>query len=142
MDSAIVMVNPWHKYKDASKRKKQALHSLIVGFVYFCVLFLFTKFVSVPLCPIKNVFHVSCPGCGLTSGFIAILKLDFVAAFYHNVLSIPIFIGIIIYAILCITDIIFDKNNLEKIETFCLKKTVIAFLIIVFIASIIINNLI
>lgn len=142
MVSATAMVNLWYKYKYASKRKKQALHSLIVGFVCFCVLFLFTKFVSVPLCPVKNIFNVSCPGCGLTSGFISILKLDFVSAFQHNVLSIPIFIGIIIYAILCITDIIWSKDNLEKAEKLCIKKAAIAFWIIITIASTVLNNLI
>lgn len=135
------MVNLWHKYKNASKKSKQALHSIIVGFVFFCILFLFSTFVSVPLCPIKNLFNVNCPGCGLTSGFIAILKFDFIAAIEHNILSIPIFLGIILYTVLCVTDIIFGKNNLEKIESLCLKKISIIFFIILFIAAIIINNL-
>lgn len=136
------MVNLWYKYKNISKRKKQALRSLIVGFVCFCVLFLFSKYISVPLCPIKNIFNISCLGCGLTSGFIAILKFDFASAFRYNILSIPIFLGIVIYTVLCITDIVFQKNNIEKVEKVCMKKISIVFFLIVAIVSMIINNLI
>ena len=136
------MANLWYKYEKAPKRNKQALRSLLVGLVCFFILFLFTKFVSIPLCPVKNIFNISCPGCGLTSAFIAILKFDFVSAFRYNVLSIPIFLGIAAYAVICVTDIFFEKNNLEKIEKICMKKGSLAFFAIVTVVSTIVNNLI
>lgn len=110
------MVNLWHKYKYASKRKKQTLHSLIAGLVFFCTLYFISAVFKFPLCPIKRFFGISCPGCGLTRGFIAILHFDFSAATQYNLLSIPLFIGILVYGVLCIVDIIFDFNNIERLE--------------------------
>ena len=135
------MVNLWHKYKNASKRKKQALHSLFVGFALFCLLCIITKFVSFPLCIIKNLFGFSCPGCGLTRGFISILKLDFKSATQYNVLSIPLFVGIVSYALLCISDIIFERNDVERIEEYCKKKYILAIFILIFFFSIYLNDI-
>ncbi len=116
------MVNLWHKYIKANHQKKQALHSLFVGLVFFVVLFLITKFLAIPLCPIYNIFGVKCLGCGMTSGFIAILQFDFIKAIECNVISIPLFLGIVVYSILCFTDILFDKNIIERIERQLSKK--------------------
>ena len=140
--SATAMVNLWCKYKNASKRKKQALHSLIVGLLLFGVFYLVTRFVSIPLCPIKNIFGISCPGCGMTRGFIAILKLDFISAIRYNVLSIPLFVGIIVYTVLCCTDIIFDRCDLERFERQCTKKYMLFIFFIIYVASICLNRLI
>ena len=110
------MVNLWHKYKIASKRKKQALHSLIAGLVIFCLLCVITRFFKVGLCPIKAIFDVPCPGCGLMRGFISVFELDFKSAIEYNVLSIPLFVGILIYSIMCVVDIVFDLDGIEWIE--------------------------
>ena len=74
------------------------------------------------LCPINNLFGVSCFGCGMTRGFISILNLDFKAAYKFNVLSIPLFIGIALYSVFSLTDIIFDKNYIFIIEKQLSKK--------------------
>ena len=134
------MVNLWHKYKNATKRQKQALHSLIVGFALFCFFSIITKYFSFSLCIAKNIFGTPCPGCGLTRGFLAILRFDFKAALYHNVLSLPLFIGIVIYAVLCITDILLNRNDLEKAEQYCKKKHMLILLLCVFILSIFLNR--
>ena len=43
-------------------------------------------------CLFKKIFHISCPGCGLTRSFRSILNLDFINAFKYNILGIPLFI--------------------------------------------------
>ena len=134
------MVNPWCKYKLASKRKRQALHSLIVGFVLFGVLYAITKLFSVPLCIFQNLFHTTCPGCGLTRGFIAILQLDFEGAMRYHVLAIPLFIGILIYSILCFSDILFERNDLDKIGQRLGSKYGVSFLIFLWIVFLIIQS--
>ena len=117
MASATAMVSLWRKYKNASKRKKQTLHSLFVGFVLFCLLYVISRVVAFPICPIKHFFGVSCPGCGLTRGFLAVLKFDFRAATEYHLLSVPLFIGVLFYAGGAISDI-FSTNSQSRIQCF------------------------
>ena len=130
------MVNPLHKIKCASKRKKQALRSLIAGFVLFLFFYFITKFISVPLCPIRNIFGISCFGCGLTRGIVAVLKLDFYGAIHYHVLSIPICVCIIIFAFCCLTDIILNRNDVERIENQLKKK----YMFIIYFVTIVIST--
>jgi hypothetical protein len=44
------------------------------------------------LCHLKRVFHVPCPGCGLTRSFIAMGHFNLLAAAGYNVVGIPLFI--------------------------------------------------
>lgn len=46
-------------------------------------------------CPFQFFFGVSCPGCGMTRAFIALLHLDIVGAFrYHPLFPLAILVGI------------------------------------------------
>ena len=110
------MVNLWRKYKEASKRQKQALHSLFVGLAFFGVLLFISSVFQITLCPLQRFFGIPCLGCGLTRGMIAILHFDFIGAIRCHVLSIPIFIGGVIYAVICITDILFNRDDLRRIS--------------------------
>ena len=134
------MVNPWLKYKKASKRQQQALRSLFAGLVLFAFFYFITAVYKIPLCPIKNILGISCFGCGITRGIISILRLDFRSAIYSHILSIPIFIGIVIYALLCITDIIFERNDLERISRKCGRKYMFVLYLIILILSLFINR--
>ena len=116
------MVNPWRKYKAAPKRQQQALHSLFVGLAFFVGLYAATKIFNITLCPIRRLFGISCLGCGLTRGFIAILHLDFKEATRCHVLSVPLFFGIVIYAILCISDILLERDDLGRMSKLCGRK--------------------
>lgn len=135
------MVNPWRKYKKASKRKKQALHSLFAGLAFFLILYVVTKFVQIPLCPIKNIFGIRCFGCGLTRGFIEILNLNFKEATQHHILSIPIFIGISVHSFLCFSDILLERNDIEKLSKMFKQKYYLIFSIVILILSTITNNI-
>lgn len=35
-------------------------------------------------CPVRHIFHLYCPGCGITRMIISLLKLDFYQAFRYN----------------------------------------------------------
>ena len=92
------------------------------------------------LCPIQSIFNVSCFGCGLTRGFIAILHFDFCKATEYNVLSIPLFISVFMYVLFSFTDIIFDKNYIEAIESQLLKKYMYVLYVGILIIAYIFNN--
>lgn len=130
----------WYKYKNSSKRKRQTLHSLGVGFAFFVLLYILTKVFNVSLCVVKNLFGVSCFGCGLTRGFIAVLRLDFKAAFEYNVLSVLLFLSILIYCGLCVVDIVFDKEYILKIENQLAKKYMYVIYVMALVIAAVLNN--
>lgn len=46
-------------------------------------------------CPLRFLFGLSCPGCGMTRAFEALLKLDFAGAFHcHPLFPFVILVGI------------------------------------------------
>jgi len=46
-------------------------------------------------CPFKAIFHIPCPGCGMTRAYLSLLRLDFAAAFaFHPMFwSVPILLA-------------------------------------------------
>ena len=134
------MDNLWYKTKNINSRKRHTLHSLGVGFVFFVILFISTKIFSVSLCPIKNLFGISCFGCGMTRGFISILNFDFKTAFEYNVLSIPLFVGIALYCIFSLIDFFLDKNYIYIIEKQLARKYMYLIYIIILIMATVLNN--
>ena len=90
-------------------------------------------------CLFKKIFHISCPGCGLTRAFRAIINLDFISAFKYNILGIPLFISGILYIVILIYDIITGKNVGNKIMFNIFNKYYIV-IVCLLIISMIINN--
>lgn len=136
------MDNHYYNSQKLQIRKRQTLHSIIVGFVYFIIIYLFTRKVDGSICPIKNIFGISCFGCGMTRGFIAILKLDFKSALNYNILSLPMFIGICLYAFFTIIDLLSNNNYIYKIEKILSRIYMIFVYIVILVFATIINNLI
>lgn len=128
------MDNPWVKLKNADNRKRHTLHSICVGVAFFGILCIYNTVFSEVFCPIKKLFGISCFGCGMTRGFISILKFDFVSAFKYNALSIPVFIGIGVYSFCAVLDIFFRKNFVLNIEKQLSKKYMflVYFILLVF----------
>ena len=79
------------------------------------ILILFLLFVlNVPVtCIFKSVTGISWPSCGMTRAFFAILHLNFIYAFFLNILSIPLFLFIVISLIIMIIEIF--KNKFEYV---------------------------
>ena len=136
------MVSLWHKYKNALKRKRQALHSLFAGFVFFGFLYAIAEIFSIRTCLFYRLFGVECFGCGLTRGFIAILRFKPLTSFRYHVLSLPLFVCIIVYFILCIIDIIFDKEYLLTIEKNLAKPFMYVIYVSVLVIAMILNRFI
>jgi len=50
------------------------------------------------ICPFRNITGLKCPGCGIAHGFLALAQGDFLRAWNYNVLSVPLFFLIALYA--------------------------------------------
>ncbi|MBO4590421.1 MAG: DUF2752 domain-containing protein [Bacteroidaceae bacterium] len=59
---------------------------------------LFTSINILPPCLWTTIFHVHCPGCGMTRACLCLLQLDFVGAWKTNPLIFPA-VAIIIAAV-------------------------------------------
>lgn len=84
------------KQRLLSVTKKYAI-ILSIGFAYLLWV-LFTD-IKIP-CIFNLVFHLECPGCGITRMIVAIARLDFLAAFYFNpfiFVSFPLILLLIVY---------------------------------------------
>ena len=49
---------------------------LFLDFLMLGVLSLILNMLNIRICPFYRLFKIPCPGCGLTRGFLALLKLD------------------------------------------------------------------
>ena len=66
------------------KKIKQDIYqnkiAILFVFIYiFCMQLIFKE-----VCPVKALFHINCPGCGLTHAALYILKGQFINAFNAN----------------------------------------------------------
>lgn len=136
------MVSRWSEIKKRIKEKRYPLHSLGVGSIFFAVLYLLTKNLHVSLCPIKYATGKNCPGCGLTRGFMAILESDPVAALEYNVLSLPIFTGIVLYCFFVLIDILFGKNYIGIIEKQLSEKYMFIIYMLILSVSCFLNSIV
>ena len=107
-----------------------------MGIIFFVGLYIYTRIFQKPLCVLQNICGVACCGCGMTRGFLAILRWDYVTAFEYNILAIPLFLGICIHAILVLTDILFAKSYVDKLERLLVRKEMcVLYFLLAFIAA-------
>ncbi len=107
---------------------------LILGLVYAGISYFFN--VGIP-CPFKTLTGLSCPGCGVSRMCIALLSLNFKAAFMANValfIMLPILLCLAIISI--VRYIKYDTWQISKPE-----KLIIIILIVVLIAFGFIRNI-
>lgn len=90
-------------------------------------------------CLIKNIFHLPCPGCGMTRAFNCIFSGDLTGAFYYNSLSIPLFCFIIMSLIWVLADIIRKDNSYRRSMNKLRKPAFIIALILITIVNWIFN---
>ena len=91
-------------------------------------------------CIFKKLFNISCPVCGLTRSFRALLRLDIITSFKYNIFGPILFIIIIIGIIFLIKDIIKNEDKTIK-YTYKILNKYYYIVIICLIISMIINNI-
>lgn len=85
---------------------------ILLGIFLFLLL---VKFMPVA-CLFKTVTGISCPSCGMTRSFYAILQFNFLEATYQNLLGIPLFIFLLYFIIMLFIEI--KKNRFLFIPNF------------------------
>ncbi len=102
---------------------------IIIIIIVFGLSFILNLF-NIRICPFFNLFHIPCPGCGMTRAFILLLQGNIIQSLKYNFLLIPLCIFIIIYLIIIFT------NNTKKLNIFInkYKKILIILLTILTIA--------
>ena len=85
-------------------------------------------------CPIHALTGVSCPGCGMTRAWLAVLRLDFKAAFYYHPLFWTVPVALIVF--------FFRKKLLpnKTIQTAALSVLLAAFLIVYMLRLLVIKD--
>ena len=109
---------------------------LLVFFLFYYIIEL--KDILTP-CLFKIIFSIECPMCGISRAIKQILDLNIQASFQYNLLAIPVFIFLIVNAIILVYDVIFSKKQLEKIYNYLGKYYLL--ILIVLILNMVINNL-
>ena len=54
---------------------------------------------KIRICPFFNLFHIPCPGCGLTRSMILLFQGKWLESIRYNVLGIPLFVCCLIYLV-------------------------------------------
>ncbi|MBQ5840705.1 MAG: DUF2752 domain-containing protein [Clostridia bacterium] len=67
--------------------------NFVLTFVLYCIAGYFLKF----SCPIKLLFHISCPTCGVTRALWHLFKLDFRQYMSYNAMAIPLLITVLLF---------------------------------------------
>ena len=62
-------------------------------------------------CPIHYLFHIYCPGCGITRMIISIFKLNFYQAFRYNPYVFTLLVLFILYGIYALIRYIITKKR-------------------------------
>ncbi len=91
-------------------------------------------------CLFKTVTGISCPSCGMTRDFLALLHFDLLGACYHNLLSIPFLLFLIFSVFMLLKD--FVQNRFTYIPRLLQFFEHYGFVIILLlIVSFVFNNL-
>ena len=108
----------------------------------FSSLFIFTSISGIIKldCIFKKLFNISCPGCGLTRSFRALLRLDIITSFKYNIFGPVLFVILVIGVMFLIKDIIKGEDKTIK-YTYKILSKYYYIVIICLIISMIVNNI-
>ena len=90
--------------------------------------------ISIP-CLFKLLFNMPCPGCGLIRAFVLASQFDFVNAFKMNILSIVLMIGMSVYFICALVELVLKKPAIQHFNAILAKKWIVVPSVILMAAS-------
>ncbi|MBO5291789.1 MAG: DUF2752 domain-containing protein [Lachnospiraceae bacterium] len=80
---------------------------------YLCILLIAVVLLFYK-CPFRLFLGISCPGCGMSRAFLALLRLDFQSAFYYHPLF-PLVILLAVWGLLEYFHILHVKKTMRRI---------------------------
>lgn len=94
-------------------RAMKKINEKVVGLIILCGILL--SFLGIYKCPLNLFLGISCPGCGMTRAYIALLNFDLMKAFeWYPLFPIPIIV--VVY--------MFFRKKLVKLHKYELKMVV------------------
>lgn len=98
-------------FRNGKGEVKKKLRLLLCGMGLLFLYYLIVRYFHIGIpCLIHALFHVKCPGCGITRMFVSVLSGDFRDAFFYNpyiFISLP-YLGYLCMKICCAW--IFEKT--------------------------------
>lgn len=95
--------------------------------IIFLIIILLLSILKIYRCPIKYIFGLSCPTCGLTRAIISAFQLKFTTAFYYHLFWPVVIIGFIIYFLNNFKTIINKKIMMPFLYIFCFFNVIYYF---------------
>lgn len=83
-----------------NRQKARELLVIFCGLAAYCVIAMVT---GMP-CLIKGITGISCPGCGMTRSFLALMRLDFAGAWHYHPLVFYLLIAVPVMIVLYLRD--------------------------------------
>ena len=119
------------------KIKSNIIKYIIVNIFILIIIYLF-YLSNIRICLIYNLFKIPCPGCGLTSSVMCLLKGDFLSSLQYNIITIPLIFIYLICSCWYIVDTLNNKQTLKLILNKN-KSLIIVLSILLFIISFVKN---
>lgn len=104
------------------KNRNNFIKMLMILIIVIGLAFIF-DLLGIRACPIFNIFHIPCVGCGLTRAIKLLFKGNFIESFKYNILPIPLLIFLIFYFFNMNTFELFFRNH--KFICICFLITIV-----------------
>ena len=119
------------------KIKNNIIKYIIINIFVLIIIYLF-YLANIRICLIYNLFKIPCPGCGLTTSVMYLLKGDFLSSLQYNIITIPLIFIYLICSCWYIVDTLNNKQTLKLILNKN-KSLIIVLSILLFIISFVKN---
>ena len=96
---------------------KTKSEKILIGAILIIVLFVYK-------CPIKFIFGISCPGCGMSRAFYSVLEFKFERAFYYH----PLWPLVLIVILLVGIDLLKIHKFKDKTKKIFIKVVCVIFI--------------